>query len=485
MSSTEKLESLPAEATATEANLELASSNPPRPTPVPSVSLTVGVDAAAFETASQILQVITRYSLKRSTDTTAKADEGVMKYLAVIYSYVKAGASIPMALPGFPFKSPNSQEKVLGKLPDRAEELSLAHLNSICLSIKDIYPPGANLTIISDGLTYNDLLGVSDKDVWKYGETLRAIATAKGHKHIIFSRLQDLVTITLPEELDEMTYVANASNFRRALLNGFGSPDWTWETASQREDVQLTYKGYIKALGIDLQHMYDFKDDESGTRFRQGVEHIAQQMLARGDAFANAIGQKYKDYVRLSIHASTGAAKLSINLLPTESSYTTPWHCAVAYKLDGTTTTGRRADFDKDDSYELVYENERPSYYREKSPLLSWGTEKGGVVFEPIYPTGWFVRPANGPWSMSLDDVDVEKVRSLCEINSPVILRGFVKKPNKEEFSKKAEEFGKPPEVELWYPLGSQRPGIRYTRPKQCSLFRTDAFPLRWRLQDR
>lgn len=167
-------------------------------------------------------------------------------------------------------------------------------------------------------------------------------------------------------------------------------------------------------------------------------------MLNIIQAFANAIAQKYKDFVRLSIHASTGAAKLSINLLPTESSYTTPWHCAVAYKLDGTTTTGMRADFDDDDLYELVYENDRPSYYREKSPLLSWGAEKGGVVFEPIYPTGWFVRPANGPWSMSLDDVDAQKVRALCEINSPVILRGFVKKPNKEEFSKKSEEFGTP-----------------------------------------
>lgn len=53
--------------------------------------------------------------------------------------------------------------------------------------------------------------------------------------------------------------------------------------------------------------------------------------------------------------------------MPTESSYTTPWHCAVAYKSDGTITTAKRADFDNDDAYELVYENDRPSYYREKS----------------------------------------------------------------------------------------------------------------------
>lgn len=155
MSVTVALGSLPAEATAVEANLKLTSAAPPRPVPVPSVSLTVGVDAAAFETASKILQVINRYGLKRSADTTAKSDEGALKYLALIYSHVKAGNVVPMCLPGFPFKSPNSRDKVLGKLPDRAEELSLAHLNGLCLSIKDIYPPGAQLTIISDGLVYN------------------------------------------------------------------------------------------------------------------------------------------------------------------------------------------------------------------------------------------------------------------------------------------------------------------------------------------
>lgn len=103
-----------------------------------------------------------------------------------------------------------------------------------------------------------------------------------------------------------------------------------------------------------------------------------------------------------------------------------------------------RSDFESDDSYELIYEDGRPSYYREKSHLFSWGTEKGDVVCEPLYPSGWLIKPSNGSWSMSMDDVDAQKVRALSEINSPVILRGFIKKPNKERFAKKSEEFGKP-----------------------------------------
>ncbi|RFU81260.1 pyoverdine biosynthesis [Trichoderma arundinaceum] len=444
MPSAVELESLAVEVPAAQVKRKSTSSTPPLPVIVPSVSLTTGVDAIALETASKILHIIDRYRLKRPAEAAVKADEGALKFLALIYTHVKAGEVVPMCLPAFPFKSPNSQSKVLGKLPDRAEELALAHLNGLCLAIQDIYPPGANLTIISDGLVYNDLLGVPDKDVWNYGETLRSLASAKGYKHISFSRLRDLVTIPLPEHLDEMTYVANASNFRRALLNTFSRPDWEWKTVSQSEDVCLTYRGYIKFLETDLQTVYPVGDDRSKTRYKRGIEYIAKQMMARGDAFASAVRQKYRDSVRLSIHPSTGATKLSISLLPTESIYTTPWHCTVAYKLDGTTSTGMRSDFENDNSYELVYENGRPSYFREKSPLFSWGAEKGGVVCEPLYPSGWLVKPSRGPWSMSMDDVDAQKVRALSEINSPVILRGFVKKPNKEQFAKKSEEFGKP-----------------------------------------
>lgn len=119
--------------------------------------------------------------------------------------------------------------------------------------------------------------------MWNYGETLRALASAKGYKHISFSRLRDLVTIQLPEQLDEMTYVANASNFRRALLNTFSRPDWEWKSVSQSEDVCLTYRGYIKFLETDLETVYPIGDERSKTKYKRGIEYIAKQMMARGD----------------------------------------------------------------------------------------------------------------------------------------------------------------------------------------------------------
>lgn len=128
-----------------------------------------------------------------------------------------------------------------------------------------------------------DLLGVPDKDVWAYGESLRQLAADHGYTNIGFSRLRDLVSITVPDELDEITYVSNATNFRRALLNTFSRPDWSWKEVSQSEDVCLTYRGYIKFLETDLQHVYPIDENRSKTKFKRGIETIAREMMARGD----------------------------------------------------------------------------------------------------------------------------------------------------------------------------------------------------------
>lgn len=127
-----------------------------------------------------------------------------------------------------------------------------------------------------------DLLGVPDRNVWIYGETLRQLAISKGFKNITFSRLRDLVTLALPDELDEMTYVANASNFRRALLNEFSDPNWQWKEVRQNEDVCLTYRGYIKFLETDLENVYPQGPQRTKSKYKKGIEYIAKQMLARG-----------------------------------------------------------------------------------------------------------------------------------------------------------------------------------------------------------
>lgn len=75
---------------------------------------------------------------------------------------------------------------------------------------------------------------------------------------------------------------------------------------------------------------------------------------------------------------------------------------------------------------------------------MSWAEDKGGITCEPIYPAGLTIRPAEGRGALTMDDIDCKKVRTLSEINSPIILRDFVKRPDKEAFIKKSYEFGEP-----------------------------------------
>jgi len=106
--------------------------------------------------ALQILNIIQRYGQNTSPSDVPWA--GKARFLPVVERYVKNNDPVRMVLPAFPFKSPNRVDKTLGALPDLGEELALQHLNGLCESIKDVYEPGATVTITSDGLVYNGML---------------------------------------------------------------------------------------------------------------------------------------------------------------------------------------------------------------------------------------------------------------------------------------------------------------------------------------
>lgn len=113
----------------------------------------------ARETSTKILTIIFEHTLNQFDGSTERHSAGMPKFLSVIDQFVTAGTELQMCLPAFPFKSANKVYKVFGILPDKAEELALNRLNAMCLRIREVYPPGAKLTIISDGLVYN---GVSN-----------------------------------------------------------------------------------------------------------------------------------------------------------------------------------------------------------------------------------------------------------------------------------------------------------------------------------
>ncbi|KAL8782450.1 MAG: hypothetical protein Q9213_005380 [Squamulea squamosa] len=321
-----------------------------------------------METSNSILKIIFEYALNKFNDTIEQHAAGRPKFLSVINHFVTEGTQVEMCLPAFPFKSANKVEKVFGVLPDKAEELALERLNNMCIRIRDVYPPGAKLTIISDGLVYNDLLGIPDRDTWAYGEALRTMAVQKGFNHIDFSRLQDLVDFPLPAKLEEITYIANATNFRRFLFNKFGKDDLDIDhEIATNPDTQMTYLGYRRFLESDLRYIFPLGEGRSNHRYKKDVRYLAKQMLIRGHAFAEAVKSAFPNHLRLSIHQSTGEHKVSMSLLHTKTGFTTPWHCSVALLADGEWVSATMAEFKKNPMLEIVYEGGRPSFFRDKA----------------------------------------------------------------------------------------------------------------------
>ncbi|PYI07913.1 putative pyoverdine/dityrosine biosynthesis protein [Aspergillus sclerotiicarbonarius CBS 121057] len=394
-------------------------------------------DTAALEKSWEILSVIHRYRTPAPEGVADRSDEGDLKFLSLIYGQVRARREIQLILPAFPFKSPNRKHKTLGALPDKGEELAMAHLNGLCAAIMDIYEPGAILTIASDGLVYNDLLGVSDSEVYAYGEALRQLAQDQGFRHIQFIRLRNLLHWKEDGLLDAATYERLANDFRQRLLETYTPVDYDVAASIKSDnDVCATYRGYIKFLTKDLEHT--FVEGGSKKAHKGNISGIAKLMLSRGKAFAEAIRTNFPQHVRLSIHPSCGSTKISIRVLPQARNLITPWHSVPCFTIDGRVEYGMRETFDNNSEVELVSRDGRPWYYRYKSDLYSWSQS---VEFEPLYPCGMMIRPTR---PMSAEELPMHPLRELAQENSPLLLRAFQDTKDRELHVRKAEEMGTP-----------------------------------------
>ncbi|MBP7729984.1 MAG: L-tyrosine/L-tryptophan isonitrile synthase family protein, partial [Alphaproteobacteria bacterium] len=88
-------------------------------------------------------------------------------HLPKIVSAIKRKTQVTFVLPAFPGKSPNSR-KVLGTLPDFAEQLSLNFLGDLCNRVKDYYLPGVKIIICSDGRVFSDIVGIEENNLTAY-----------------------------------------------------------------------------------------------------------------------------------------------------------------------------------------------------------------------------------------------------------------------------------------------------------------------------
>ncbi|KAH7394736.1 Pyoverdine/dityrosine biosynthesis protein-domain-containing protein [Pyrenochaeta sp. MPI-SDFR-AT-0127] len=187
---------------------------------------------------------------------------------------------------------------------------------------------------------------------------------------------------------------------------------------------------FIRFLESDLKYSEVAKTATSGQKFRKCVKKVAINMMIRAESFTKLLQSKCPDYVRLSIHPSTGAVKLSVPLIVTGSGEfpRAPWHSSVALALDGSYSTVHSKDVRETHSLILRADEENtPYYFREKSELWDWADTD--VVFAPHYPNTLAVRPRRTvePGTKSLTTEQIEKLKALISVHSagPVVIEGF------------------------------------------------------------
>ena len=262
-----------------------------------------------YEIASTILDLVVAHS--HIPNSLAYLDPQFPKVLRL----VEQKERIHFILPAFPAKSPN-REKTLGPLPDLGEYLALKRLAQLCEQIGEIYQPGAEITICSDGLVFSDLVGVSDADVQTYRQKI---------DNLIAKHFPQLNTFHL-----DSVFTGELIEVRSLLEKKYGEPI---EQLRERSKIDFAEKYLIDGI-----HRFLFEDYASQQprvsreKIRKATRPLAYQVVQRSHAWSELIQKHFPTAVRLSIHPQFQRThKLGIQLLASDSKWATPWHRVTLY----------------------------------------------------------------------------------------------------------------------------------------------------------
>ncbi len=279
------------------------------------------------------------------------------QHLQKITSAMTNKMPITFVLPAFPGKSPNPA-KVLGVLPDMAEQKALQFLDHLCLQIQCIYEPGAQISICSDGRVFSDVVGIPDSDVTAYQNELGQMIERLNLKNVsVFN-------------LDGFCQGKSFDHIRGALMHEYGQ-----SIEVLRDRVRRGSRNSCNAEDREAHRMYCgitrslFEDaltpdrSKSRTAIQNSSRILAYEVIRRSNAWSELIRDVFPNAVRLSIHPQAcGSKKLGIQLLGTET-WLTPWH-GVAVETDGEFVLMKRVEAEKLNAKLIKDHQGRASHYK-------------------------------------------------------------------------------------------------------------------------
>ena len=233
-------------------------------------------------------------------------------HLPRVLRFVSANEPIHFLLPAFPAKSP-SPKKVLGPLPDMAEELALRFLDQLCDQIRELYSPGARITICSDGRVFSELVGVTDQDVTDYGLEMERFRDRIGTTSLDWFRMEDLF------ETSEHAVM------REQLVLHYAEPlAAIRQRVSDHDQHRLLFNGIQRFLFEDR---VAIETEKSRTQLRNECKERTFLVMQRSDAWGRLLSDCFPAALRLSIHPQIPhAEKIGIRLGAASDAWITPWH---------------------------------------------------------------------------------------------------------------------------------------------------------------
>lgn len=308
--------------------------------------------------AQKILLIIMQFrriSGSKTSCATSICEACLEPHLRQVIAAIEEQQPITLVLPAFPAKSPNPA-KVLGTLPDMAEQLSMEFLSELCKQIQKIYSPGAHVILCSDGRVFNDVVGIRDIDVTHYQQALLWLIKEMSLTSISTFNLDDLYSNLsfnqMRHQLMEQ-YGESLDVLKEAVRRGSQTP-----CSIEDEEVHRQYCGITRFLVDDATRP---GQSLSRSTIQKACRERAYITIQRSRAWSALIEERFPYAVRLSIHPQTcGASKLGIRLLEAES-WMTPWH-GVAMDVGGSFVLLKRAQAE-DLGAQLVYREGLPSHY--------------------------------------------------------------------------------------------------------------------------
>lgn len=308
--------------------------------------------------AREVLRVVMPFRRMSSSQEICKlsCSTCLEPHLLAMISAIKENRPITFVLPAFPGKSPNLA-KVLGTLPDMAEQLSLMFLDGLCKRIKKTYAPGAKVILCSDGRVFSDVVGMNEEDVSAYQREI----------NLMIERLSltSISTFNLDDVYPEHDY----TQMRHELMDKYGRSVDTLKTMvragamkNSKQDEKEAHRLYCGITRFLFEDALYPGQEKSRSAIQKESRARAYEVIRRSNAWSGLLERHFHNAIRLSIHPQVcGAKKLGIRLVDADS-WMTPWH-GVAVEVNGRFQLLKRSEAEELGA-KLVHRNNRPSHFK-------------------------------------------------------------------------------------------------------------------------